>query len=144
MWLNTTVPVSTARIRRWRSYPSLQAKSGCSNSLCIKWRRSHSAWTLNLPPDHDKEQISPFASLEARWPAEQACRNARHLRRLLELENASLWPLGPGNLVCAHGTTTLINHESSELVVERIFYALQIRTRTIWSSEKYFSLYIVS
>ena len=22
---------------------------------------------------------------------------------LVELENASLWPLGPGNLVCAHG-----------------------------------------
>ena len=88
----------------------------------------------NLPPDHDKEQISPLVSLEARWPAEQACQNARRLRRLrrsLELENASLWPLGLGNLVCAHGTTILINRESSELVGERIFYALQVRTRTI-------------
>ena len=83
----------------------------------------------NLPPDHDKEQISPLASLEARWPAEQACRNARRLRR--SLENASLWPLGPGNLVCAHGTTILTNRESSELVGERIFYALQVRTQTI-------------
>ena len=73
---------------------------------------------------------SPLASLEARWPAEQACRNAR--RRSLELENASLWPLGPGgNLVCAHGTPILTNRESSELVGERIFYALQVRTRTI-------------
>ena len=50
---------------------------------------------------------------------------------MLELENASLWPLGPGNLVCAHGTTILTNRESSELVGERIFYALQVRTRTI-------------
>ena len=80
----------------------------------------------NLPPDHDKEQTSPLASLEARWPTEQACQNARHLRRSLELENASLWPLGPGNLVCAHSTTILTNHESSELVGERIFYALQV------------------
>ena len=47
---------------------------------------------------------------------------------LVELENASLWPLGPGNLVCAHGTTILT---SSELVGECIFYALQVRTRTI-------------
>ena len=78
----------------------------------------------NLSPDHDKEQTSPLASLEARWPAEQACRNARRLRCLLELDNASLWPPGPGNLVCAHGTTILTNYESSELVGECIFYAV--------------------
>ena len=53
------------------------------------------------------------------------------LRRSLELENASLWLLGLGNLVCAHGTTILTNRDSSELVGERIFYALQVRTRTI-------------
>ena len=47
------------------------------------------------------------------------------------LENASLWPLGPGNLVCAHGTTILTNREPSELVGEHIFYALQVRTRTM-------------
>ena len=93
--------------------------------------RSHSARTLNLPPDHDKEQTSPLASLKARWPVEQACQNARRLRHSLELENASLWPLGPGNLVCAHGTTILTNHESSELVGERILYAIQIRTGII-------------
>ena len=78
----------------------------------------------------EKEQTSPLASLEAQWPAEQACRNTRHLCRSLELENASLWPLGPGNLVCVHGTTILTNRESSELVGERTFYALQVRTRT--------------
>ena len=59
-----------------------------------------------------------------------ACRaglsKLRHLCRSLELENASLWPLGPGNLVCTHGTTILTNRESSELVGEHIiFYALQ-------------------
>ena len=83
---------------------------------------------IYLPPDHDKEQTSPLASLEARWPAEQACRS---LRRSLELKNASLWPLGPGNLVCTHSTMILTNRESSELVGEHIFYALQVRTRTI-------------
>ena len=51
--------------------------------------------------------------------------------RPTDLKNASLWPLGPGNLVCAHGTTILTNRESSELVGDRIFYALQVRTRTI-------------
>ena len=34
-------------------------------------------------------------------------------------------------LVCAHGTAILTNHGPSELVEERIFYALQVRTRTI-------------
>ena len=46
------------------------------------------------------------------------------LARAQALENASLGPLGPGNLVCAHGTTILTNRESSKLVGERIFYAL--------------------
>ena len=76
----------------------------------------------------DKEKTSPLALLEARWPTEQAYRS---LRRSLELENASLWPLGPGNLICAHGTTILTNRESSELVEECILYALQVRTWTI-------------
>ena len=53
------------------------------------------------------------------------------LRRLLELENASLWPLGPGNLVCAHSTAILTNCGPSELVEERIFYAVQVRAPTI-------------
>ena len=59
---------------------------------------------------------SPLALLEVRWPAQQACRNMRRLRHSLELKNASLWPLGPGNLVCAHGTTISTIRESSELV----------------------------
>ena len=106
-----------------RPHPSLalHAESSCSLP-------SHSARILNPPPDHDKEQTSPLALLKARWPVEPACQNARCLRHLLELENTSLWPLGPGNLVCAHGTTILTNHESSELVGERILYAIRIRT----------------
>ena len=34
-------------------------------------------------------------------------------------------------LVCTHGTAILTNCESFELVEERIFYAFQVRTRTI-------------
>ena len=86
----------------------------------------------NLPPDHDKEQTSLLASLKAQWPAEQACRNALRLRRLHELKNASLalWPLGPGNLVSAHGNI-LTNHGCFELIGEHIFYALQVSTWSI-------------
>ena len=101
-------------------------KSSCSNPPCIKCQRSLSS---NLPPDYDKEQTSPLASLEAWWPAEQASQMRGTLR--CSLENSSLWPLGHGTLVCAHGTTILTNCESSELVGEHIFYALQVRTRTI-------------
>ena len=36
-----------------------------------------------------------------------------------------------GHLVCAHGPTLLTNPEPCILVEERIFYALQVRTRTI-------------
>ena len=110
-----------------RPHPSLQAKSSCacSNSLWVWWR-FRSAQTLNLPPDYDKEQTSPLASLKAQWPAEQTCPNAWRYAPY-----ASLWPLGPGTLVCAHGTTILTNREASELVAVHIFYALQVRTRTI-------------
>ena len=59
-----------------------------SRGFTLMGIRSHSAQTSNLPPDHDKEQTSPLASLEAWWPAKQACRNALRLRRSLELENA--------------------------------------------------------
>ena len=34
-------------------------------------------------------------------------------------------------LVCVCGATILINHEPFELVGERIFYTLQVRTQTI-------------
>ena len=46
-------------------------------------------------------------------------------------------------LVCAHGPTVLTNPEPCEFVEERIFYALQVRIRTIIRkllSEKYFFL----
>ena len=80
----------------------------------------------NLPPGYDEEQTSSLASLEARWPwpAEQASRT----RAVRSGENASLWL---ATLVCAHGTAILTNRGPSELVEERIFYAIQVRTRTI-------------
>ena len=36
-----------------------------------------------------------------------------------------------GHLACAHGPTLLTNPEPCKLVEERIFYALQVRTRSI-------------
>ena len=55
--------------------------------------------------------------------------NAQRLCRSLEFKNAPLWPLGPGNLIYAHGTTimSLLNL----YIGERIFYALQVRTLTM-------------
>ena len=79
------------------------------------------------------EQISPLTLLEAWWPAEQGQSKRMTLAPLARAREcicASLCPLGPGNLVCAHGTI-LTNRESSELVGVRIFYALKVRTRTI-------------
>ena len=35
-------------------------------------------------------------------------------------------------LICAHGVANLTNRGPSELVEECIFYALQVRTRTIY------------
>ena len=99
---------------------------------------SRSARTLNLPLGYDKEQTSPLASLEARWPAEQASRNEQRFA-LFTRECISM-----ATLVCAHGTTILTNCEPSELVEEWIFCALKVRIRTILEnccSEKYFSLY---
>ena len=91
---------------------------------CVMWC-SRSARTLNLPSGYDKEQTSPLASLEARWPAEQASRNEQRFA-LFTRECISM-----ATLVCAHGTTILTNRETSELVEKYIFYALQVRTRTI-------------
>ena len=79
---------------------------------------------VNLPSDYDKEQTSPLASLKAWWPAEQASQNAQRFVPFAR-ECVSM------TLICAHGTTMLTNCEPSELVGERIFYALQVRTRTI-------------
>ena len=62
-------------ITSWTT-PRCQVNCSCSNSP-LQWRRYRSARASNLPPDYVKEQISSLASLEARWPAEQASRNAR-------------------------------------------------------------------
>ena len=89
----------------------------------MAWRRSPSAQMSNLPPDYGKQQTSPLASLKAQWPAEQACRKARHFAPLTQARECVSMALGPGNLVCAHGTTILTNREPSELVEECVFYA---------------------
>ena len=54
------------------------------------------------------------------------------LSRPLEIRGASRRGcISMATLVCAHRTSILTNCGLSELVAERIFYALQIRTRTI-------------
>ena len=50
-------------------------------------------------------------------------------------------------LVCGHSTTILTNREHSELVDECIFYALQVRTRTLQEnchSEIFFTVYSIT
>ena len=73
----------------------------------------------------DKEQTSSLALLEAWWPAEQASRNMQHFVPFVR------GCISMATLVCAHGTSILTNRGASELVAEHIFYALQVRTRTI-------------
>ena len=66
-----------------------------------------------------------LASLEAQQPAELASQNAWRFAPFIQ-ECISM-----ATLVCAHGTANLTNHGPSELVEERIFYSLQVRTRII-------------
>ena len=81
----------------------------------------------NLSPGYDKEQTSSLASLEARWPTKQASRNARRFVPALFVQEC----ISMTTLVCAYGTANQTNLGPSELVGECIFYALQVRTRTI-------------
>ena len=108
---------------------SLQAKSSCSNSPCngdILTPLEHQIYHQTMTKNRYRLSLrSRFGGLPSRPVKTAWC-----LHRSLELVNASLWPLGPGNLICAHGTI-LTNRESFELVGERIFYALQVRTWTI-------------
>ena len=131
MLLYNRVPVSTPRMRRWRPHPSLQAKSSCSNSLCngdvltpFERRIYHQTMTKSRHHLSLRPRIGglPRRPVETRGACAARSSSRMHLYA---------WPLGPGNLVCAHDTTILTNRESSELVGERIFYALQVRTRTI-------------
>ena len=78
--------------------------------------------TSSLCRIYDKVQTSSLASLEARWPAEQASQMRGASRLVQEC-------IFMATLVCAHGTASLTNREPSELVEERIFYAFQVRTR---------------
>ena len=134
------VPVSTVRMRRWkqhrtfplwcRPHPSLQAKSSYSNSQCngdvltpLERRIYHQTMTKCR---HRLSLRSRLVGLLSR-PVETQGACAARL-------SSGTWcisvALGLGNSICAHGTI-LTNRESSQLVGERIFYALQVRTRTI-------------
>ena len=93
-----------------RPHPSLQAKSSCLNSPCIKWRCSLSS---NLPPDYDKNRPQLLLRLRLSGLLSRPLKTRGTPRCLLK--NASLWPLGHGTLVCAHGTTILTNCEPSRL-----------------------------
>ena len=116
-----------------RPHPSLQANSTIAAAgtliLCVQWRSSRSARTSNLPAYQQVRQravhlASRFASSRLgdlhSGPPERAALSASRSRMRLY-----------GHLVCAHGPTLLTNPEPCKLVEERIFYALQVRTRTI-------------
>ena len=115
-----------------RPHPSLQPKSSCSNSPCngdiltlLERRIYHKTMTKNRPHLSLRSRLGGLPSR----PVEMSG-TLRHSLKL-DHENASLWPIGPGNLVCAHGTTILTNYEPSKLVEECIFYAFQVRTQTL-------------
>ena len=88
-------------------------------------QHSHSARTLNLPPEHDKEQTLSLTSIKDQWPAEQISRKVRPFAPFVQ-ECVST-----ATVVRAHSTAILTNRGPCELVAGRIFYTLQIRTRTI-------------
>ena len=154
MWLNTTtnsmlrlynrVPVSTVHRHRWKQHQTLNLCSygidhtpHCRPRAAVQTHRAMATFSLrsNVKSTTRPWQRADITSGFARGSV--ACRAGLLKRTALaplaraQECNASLWPLGPSNLVCAHSTTILTNRESSELVGERIFYALQIRTRII-------------
>ena len=108
--------VQTLNLLLRRPHPSMQINSRCSNSP-LQWRYSRSAWMSDLPPDYEKEQTSSLASLEARWPAEQASQNTRRFVPFIQVREC----ISMATLVCAHGTAILTNREPCELVAECIF-----------------------
>ena len=87
--------------------------SKCSMVICgdVLALLERCYWTTDR---YEKEQISPLASLEARWlvpaPAQQASRNVRHFRT-----NHSTMHLQPrgikATLLSAHNPTVLTNPE---------------------------------
>ena len=79
----------------------------------------------NFEYRYDKDWFTypPLASLEARWPAQQAGLSnvQRFVPPVLECDCMTTH-------VCAYGTTVLTN---PECVAECTFYALQVMTQTI-------------
>ena len=102
-----------------RPHPSLQAKSNCLNSPCngdvltlLKRRIYHQTMTKNRSPLSLRSRLSglPSRPVETRGA----------LRR--SLENASLWPLGPGNLVSCLASLSHAENESGETRIQFWFH----------------------
>ena len=78
----------------------------------------------NLSPGYDEEQTSSLASLKARWPAKQTSRNAWRFvpfAFIRECISSSM-----ATLVFIYRTAIVTNRGPTELIKERIFYALQV------------------
>ena len=105
-----------------RPHPSLQAKSSCSTHhlmaidviTLFKCPIYHQIMTKNRTHLSLRSRLSGLPSRRV-----ETC---DVLRRSFVLENESLWPLGPSNLVCAHGKTILTNCELSKLIGESVYF----------------------
>ena len=105
-----------------RPHPSIEVNSSCSNSP-LQWRRPHSVksttklwWRTDLVSHFARGSVTYWAGL-----SRHAALPAPFIRECISMVIH----------VCAHGTANLTNRGPSELVEERIFHALQVRTRTI-------------
>ena len=138
--LNTQLPASTVHMCRWKQhwtlnlcYYGVDHTPHCRPRAAARTHRVMATFSLcsNVESTTRLWQRTDLVSRFARGSvarglhAEQASRNARRFAPFVR-ECISM-----ATLVCAHGTTILTNREPSELVGERIFYALQVRTRTI-------------
>ena len=96
---------------RCRSTAAAQAHHFNGDVLALLERQIyHQTMTCRQRTD-----LSSLASLEARWPAEQASQNARRFAPFIQ-ECISM-----ATLVCAHGAAILTNRGHSELVAECIY-----------------------
>ena len=107
-----------------RPHLSLQAKYNGDVLTMLKLQIYHQTMTKSR---HRFSLCSRFAGLPSRLAKTHRTCTVRSSLRMHLYDPG----LGPGNLVCAYGTTILTNRESSELVGECIFYALQVKTQAI-------------
>ena len=133
--------VSTVRMHRWKQHKlwtnhcvdhTPQCRFMCNSSYSntsLQWRCSRSVQMSNLPPDYQKAwQRTDLTSHFARGSV--ACWVGLSNRMALHTVCSRMHLYG--HPCCTHSTATLTNCEPCELVAKRIFYALQVRTRTIY------------